>query len=1081
MSEHESHGSDHDHLGERPVFSAEALRLSELTNPNEGWMNRAARTLTLRGTTEQQRAEYARQAELLLSSPPEHIDPKEIERAPLFEFGQGFEGHPPDHYKTGEKPVMAPMSKEEMRLLLFGSIPPPLLPMVMNNFVFSYSEDDFIRDSHERIDVDGTQGTQVAVHNVVDPRSGLSQKKVHINFNFNSFFNRRLPPPENTNDMYHEDGVTLNKGRWMTGFIDKSKINLIMGKIIAQMIEPPWNDEDKAWEQLLPKNFRVTVRRGAENVPPTPEDLWEDFVSLAIAHPEEADQKMPELYHYFQDKIKGSLNLSVQEAHIERLERKVREGRINTIPDFDIVYDLRTEEEKQEENDKKGISSQLAWYDKVGTWLNRWPLSLFGKRITFEMPEDPERLYQREKDKGEIAKLLEQYRCVDRDKMLGDVLQRGRYAHGFAKLQLKTRARQIIIANSQSDDFSEWRVVAYLAVFSDKFRQTGGHEITKEEYEDLRTIHNASAGSKRHGTDMMMYQAVPVKDPNITGLRYHYKLKPRAQLLAEIQHKVSEKSDDAINKMPVDGLDQCTNSKGRLVDFNGKFNRHTQDGMEVVYGNLRDEDMLGETLADEVGEYLEKMQIDLISPDTKEVLVRLREYIDRKGGPNNTDKALSEQFKRYVGAYGPLLIRPAAHLVHELQLVKPEMLVATNNIPMIANQMKKADEICTMSISGLEHLLEARDQTGEYIYPLHIRTKQHLMSLLRQGKTLPTELINTLMRAAESYIPDPEQRLEEQNSLQGFLFNPDVSEQLFVLVEVTEYQHTIQPHLDEPISIAIQELGTEKGATQYLQVSTAAEEKHLKRLKDAGIVDEKELDEAFKKWLEAEIKVTVDELLAEEGDIGARLAKAPKVIELFKGYIVSRADSGRGRIVSDSEQDKKWIMALAKAVFEARTDRTVEDENDPEFLELKGNIKSELESIIVRMVSAKRDEAKKKLKQAPAEKREEIAIKAIKRALSNEANEEDSLLTYLLPGTPGSPAQGTPLERFADWLHGPGRIFAIPPLDTLVGKRLETAAQLMITDPRAGSLMIEEVMHEITSALQYREADIKSKAPPAKK
>jgi hypothetical protein len=164
----------------------------------------------------------------------EDLGVEELSRLPLFMM-DGFDGHPPDHYAPGEEPAFAPISKEQMRLLLLRTLPSDLVPFAMERFVFEF-------DPQTEEDDGGAVGLKVRV----EKGSGID--RIHIRFNRDHFYSPGLPyrirPGEQRNELPKN----------MVGFIDPSKISVFLGKVIAKMIPPP-----EKWAEVVTPDFVLLI------------------------------------------------------------------------------------------------------------------------------------------------------------------------------------------------------------------------------------------------------------------------------------------------------------------------------------------------------------------------------------------------------------------------------------------------------------------------------------------------------------------------------------------------------------------------------------------------------------------------------------------------------------------------------------------------------------------------------------------------------------------------------------------------------------------------------------------------------
>lgn len=625
------------------------------------------------------------------------IELKDLERSPLLNFGEGFESRQPSSreewlrqesvvippgvgpedidwstapdagyqspkYGAGKAPESAPMSQEEMRVLLCHVIPAELIPFVLDNMVFDYSSDN---------DPDAPVAT-------VQVKSRAGKDKIHLVFNKSAFITRGAPRSLQETAFEKANAIPFHKGKadtTITSFQDPSKIALIVSRVLGMTLPPPENWQDKVppgFKLLQDDTKREAQRRGGRAVIEIEDEVgmenatfaearqrqWEDFVSLAITAPALAKQTSGLTYAYFEQAASQMLDINLSDEAVERLKLK---GKI-AIKNFQMV-DLRSQADKDRAKADAGTAGPGGyWFDKIFTGANKAlkKLNLFGwkLRIVYELPEDPARMATLGDDAAEVKKYLENYRQEDREKIFGRVMRQARQDNP----EDRAKARRLILASCESEDWHEWREIAYLYMFSKKFRDSKGMMIDKSDFLDLRMFHNTSSQrGKRFGSDMMPYSAVMAPDPDdVTGRQiFQFKRKSKEQYYASVRAKLEEKSEREVQGVARSTFDTYELSEGGRVkpeDLH-KIYSATPEGMDTTYGRL--DKLLGPVLARTiVNNFLEPLGVERIPPDSIYSLERLRRIaLDPKGKGLNGEH-MPGPAKTLIGHFGARLDRP---------------------------------------------------------------------------------------------------------------------------------------------------------------------------------------------------------------------------------------------------------------------------------------------------------------------------------------------------------------------------------------------------------------------------------------
>lgn len=844
--------------------------------------------------------------DLILAYEPDPINAEELSKAPLFEFGPGFKE--PVNPKPGTEPATLPLDREQMQLLLARILPASLVPFFQEKVVFDF----------EPVDPAHPMGPLVSFD---------SQGKIHITFYRPNFYTEGAPQAMKKSG----DKTEKLTARYVARWLDPSKVALFLGKMISKMIPPPDN-----WGKIVEPKFSVTKNKRGKGGQPKKLSKkeknetqllkqWDDFVGLCLTAPDLAKQRYSEAYQYFKDQAESFNSLTTDNLALARLKTAQTNGQLQ-LQDIIIDYDeMKTDQEKAAEG---GLSPQLRWYERFIATLNRG-LVPFGYKITYKLPEDPERAALLAEDDKEIKTLLETMDEENRDKEFGELLA------GAKDYEQKARneSRRYLLAASQAGEFAEWRIYAWLYKFSRLFRESKGHNISEDDYKDLQLIYSQSDKvGNRLGTGVLPFEAIAVNPEEKREARYYgrkvfvYVRKDRAKYVKEVEKKVRAKSDRAIMDASEKAFDQFKTAGGYLP-YNAMYDG-SPSGMSVPTGSL--DQLLGESLGRNVSEFMGNLGVEKISPDAKAVAMAYYDYYNSIGRVK--DKYMKPIALEVIGRYTNDLNRPPEERVAELTSFKAADVMRTGDVKYVFEKAQEAlgtiEQINNAIGSQANEWIKAGRITATTFEGLAIvsadGTKQErlpgIKDLLLAGEANPNNIYQAVMPLIDyQFRTNRILGQQEARNLFAFLQQVGLQKNLTLLKQAVEYRGELQlPYLSD-IQAAAEEI---KGRAELIlgpATDELPDESVLTTLEEMRIIDKREL-ERIEVRTEAEKTEGQETATAEAIAAINEPATRAKKLEYIQGKIATASKETRSLLV-----DKLIASALARldlSLYEISNDPT---------------------------------------------------------------------------------------------------------------------------------------------------------------
>lgn len=758
--------------------------------------------------------------ELIFQYDKEPIDAELLAQAPLFNFGEGFESESGSTLKQETETAVAPMSQEEMRILLVRSLPATLIPFALNYFVLNFAP------------MPATEEDESPPGPIIK----LQEGKINITFFRNNFFTEGAPEFLKTSP----SPTDKERAKHVAAFLDPSKINLFFGKIFAKMMKRP---DD--WNEIIDPSFTVTnenlsrnEKREQNQLPqPVQNELrlqkqWEDFVALAIANPEIAKSQNIEAFKEFDRQVEKFADVTYDKAAIASLAQQSYNGVIE-LNDLQTVIDLRTEEEIQQ---SAGLSPQLAFYEEFIKGINKFT-SKFGYILSYKKPPDPWRAILQAEDDKEIKRMIESSSVEERDVEFGEILANT----GNEKNQkAKNEARRILLSYSQEGEFNEWRIWAWLYKFSDTFRKTNGRHISEDDYEDLQLIYNQSEKiGNRLGTSVVPYEAILLDskthpDAHLYGRKVRVIVRrDQKKHFEKVLDKVLSKQPRAILDANDDAFDMFQTPDGQWIPLTAKYNA-SPEGMMSANGNL--EDILGPKFGQEVSEQMARMGIGKIPADAI-ALAKGHEMVSKRQ-KQMTDRYMKPAAVKVLQHYAGEFNEPPEKELANLKALSAKEIARSGDVEHIVKQWQEAGNV-QVSIKTTLGTEAARS-------PLLDMTKDHFLSIITKHPNASNhDLFYEMTRFIYTKLGDNTLGArQEYTNFVSLLFRPKTQQALKMLLEASEYRQELEPRYALKIEGAVVDIRSNPdlllGDKEVYRNPT--ENDRLKLLAKYKIIDLRELE-----------------------------------------------------------------------------------------------------------------------------------------------------------------------------------------------------------------------------------------------
>lgn len=694
----------------------------------------------------------------------------------------------------------SPISLQKFRLLLLSSLPTGFIPLVSECFSFEY-------DAEEKNPISFELSRDLKPQQTLNNHDTIESPKILLIFNKESMeatsIINRAPEGRDPNQelFYH--------------YSSPQKLLYHLGHFFANLMVDP--------TKATPYDYQAS-----------PE--WAHFVGLALAAPRKAEETNADLYHHFIEQSRAFENSeTAHHSFLEFFKKHHRGDERKFVPISDehrqLIErsDLRSNQEMAEYEARKA-EPIVYGFEKVVASINRGlrtnpVLGLFNidLKITYELPTQPLRSYELDKDATEIKKYLEMT-PRERYRELIDKSNEYRQTTNVETMaKVRHSMRRIIIASSQQGLWQEWQEVFYLQTVSENFRKYYGQIIDKEDYEDLTMIHQASQQSGRFGTGFMPYVA-ETKPGDYGAKKQVYRRRPidsplgNSETLARYRQEIAAKSDESIKK-------EAAASYGLVKD-----QREDWLDLKVILGSNSWQTPDGNLSQDLDLATIRSLQATLLALRIKQVpediVIRLKrlyanDSLADKNAKQTFDKELSANVRDALAHFGPELTSSPVEQINEL-----------SNAADYFKTGGKPEEVVDFyrnleTIQGKLRIMIDRKFSGtgnrQYINPilLGIISDQLINGVSVVSLLSPNEQNRIFERYMAAINPAADERqalaveMPRIHNAVSLVFSAlyrdtDGNELLGALHKLNRYQQTVMPPRLQVLGGAIESLGAEK-------------------------------------------------------------------------------------------------------------------------------------------------------------------------------------------------------------------------------------------------------------------------------
>ncbi|TSC65438.1 MAG: hypothetical protein CEO22_481, partial [Candidatus Berkelbacteria bacterium Gr01-1014_85] len=462
----------------------------------------------------------------------------------------------------------SPISQEKFRLLLLSSLPAELIPFINDYFYFKYDDDvnapaiDY-QVTAERTDQDLDSTNQA-----------VSGAKIRVTLGRQSM--------ESTSVISRPAQGQDSRSPVFYNYSSPQKLLYYLGHLFSNLLTDPDTKESEPFE---------------------PSPKWSYFVGLAFAAPQKAEETDPKLYQHFLQQCAQLNDAKIAASTMTDIVRHQRSHGTSSNIDIRPEYlrqietaDLRSQQEIAEERARDAEPSAMR-FEKVIEGINKGLrtnkiLDLLGIKlmIKYELPTQPKRSMELEKDGTELKKYLEMSPEERFTELISASKDYQRETNDKERNKVRHTMRRIILAGSQQGLWQEWQEILFLHTTSQTFRESNGQIIDKEDFEDLTVIRQASQQAGRFGTGFMPYVAETM--PSDLGRKAQiYRRRPidgpngNQAVEARIRQEIAAKSDESLKKEAVAGYGLVRDKDDRWLELNSNLG---SANWRTAHGNLSD-------------------------------------------------------------------------------------------------------------------------------------------------------------------------------------------------------------------------------------------------------------------------------------------------------------------------------------------------------------------------------------------------------------------------------------------------------------------------------------------------------------
>ena len=696
----------------------------------------------------------------------------------------------------------SPISQEKFRLLLLSTLPAELIPFINDYCYFQYDDDDKApaidyQVSADRSDQDLDPTSPAATNAKIKIRLGRQSMES------TSVINRPAQGQDSRSPVFYN-------------YSSPQKLLYYLGHLFSNLLTDPDTKESDQFE---------------------PSPKWSYFVGLAFAAPQKAEETDPKLYQHFLQQCAQLNDAKIANSTMTDLVKHQRSHGTSSNIEIRPEYirqietaDLRSQQEIAEEKARDAQPSAMR-FEKVIEGINKGLrtnklLDLLGVKlmIKYELPTQPQRSMELEKDGTELKKYLEMSPEERFTELISASKDYQRETNDKERNKVRHTMRRIVLAGSQQGLWQEWQEILFLHITSQTFRESNGQIIDKEDFEDLTVIRQASQQAGRFGTGFMPYVAETV--PSDLGRKAQiYRRRPidgpngNQAVEARIRQEIASKSDESLKKEAVAGYGLVRDKDDRWLELNSNLG---SANWRTAHGNLSDQ--LDPIVANQLQQrYFLPLRIRQVPLDITYRLKRLyaSDVLMVKSSQKSYDKDLPVTVREALDHFGAELTSSPIEQVKDIEAAAKYFRRGQGKADELIEFHKQLQEIQSKLRTMIDR--KFRDQSGIHtvdsavlaIITDELIAGKSLQSLLNQGAEITKKAIAAT--ALSKTLKPAEQARYEERTMQtiyrvfaALARDRDGNELLEAMAKLHRYETEAIPAEAQSLRRKLEELGAAK-------------------------------------------------------------------------------------------------------------------------------------------------------------------------------------------------------------------------------------------------------------------------------
>lgn len=695
----------------------------------------------------------------------------------------------------------SPISQEKFRLLLLSTLPAELIPFINDYCYFRYDDNDNApaidyRATADRSDQDIDRNSQAVTNAKIKITLGRqSMESISV-------INQPAQGRDGRSPVFYN-------------YSSPQKLLYYLGHFFSKLLTDPNSNESGQFE-------------------PSPQ--WSYFVGLAFAAPQKAEETDPKLYQHFLKQCAELNDAKIAASTVTDLvrhDRRTGAASIEIRPEYVHLIetaDLRSQQEIAEERARSAEPSAMRFERAIeginqGLRTNKL-LDLLGVKlmIKYELPTQPQRSMELEKDGTELKKYLEMSPEERFTELITASKDYQRESSDKERNKIRHTMRRIVLAGSQQGLWQEWQEILFLHTTSETFRESNGQIIDKEDFEDLTVIRQASQQAGRFGTGFMPYEAETVA-ADLGRKAQTYRRRPvdgpngSLAVEARIRQEIASKSDESLKKEAVAGYGLVRDKDDRWLELNANLG---SANWRTAHGNLGDH--LDPIVANQLQQrYFLPLRIRQVPLDITHRLKRLyaSDILMTKSSKQSYDKDLPVTVREALDHFGAELTSSPIEQVKDIEASAKYFKDGQGKADELIEFHKQLQEIQSKLRTMIDR--KFRDQSGIHtvdsavlaIITDELIAGKSIASLLNESESITKQAI--AMTATKSTISNDikgqYQARTEQTLYKVYAAlarDHDGNELLEAMAKLHHYETEVIPAEAQSLRRKLEELGAAK-------------------------------------------------------------------------------------------------------------------------------------------------------------------------------------------------------------------------------------------------------------------------------